>query len=231
MSGSGEKNKGDPARRRGRTPSINSETIEAAVRKVGRANQITMHGVASELEVNVTTLYRHTGGLDGLRRIYASQLSASVGEAPLPVGNWRQWLRALAEFYREAMCRHPDLLQFAQAALDPDFTRLEEATRVLVDYGFKPREAARAHAFLVNNVVGYVHQEMQTGAEISDGVAPTYSRLGEMLSEDAQRLPTLNGLHLEDSDLDIDANFRLFINYTIEGIAARRAQNVIKQSD
>lgn len=210
-----------PARKRGRTPSIDREKIEQAVRRVGRSGPVTMHGVAAELDVNVTTLYRHTGGLEGLQRMYASHLSRRVGEAPGMRGRtWRQWLSALADFYRDALVSNPDLLRFAQAALDPDFERLEAATRILVRYGFDPLQAARAHAFLVNNVVGYVHQELQTRAEIAEGSAPTYGRLAETLSERAERLPTLAGLNLVADDLDLDRNFRFFINYTLEAIAA-----------
>ena len=217
-----KKSSTDGARRRGRTPSINRELIEQAVRNVGRDSEVTMHGVASELGVNVTTLYRHTGGLDALRRIYASHLSESVGKMPSPIEkNWREWLTALANFYREAFITKPELLQYAQAALDPEFERLEQATTKLVEYGFSPREAARAHAFLVNNVVGYVHQELQTKAEIAGGSTPTYARLAETLRENSNRLPTLSALSLDDDDFDLDTNFRYFVNYTIDGIATR----------
>ncbi len=208
--------------RRGRTPSINGELIEQAVRRVGKSGEVSMHAVAGELDVNVTTLYRHTGGLDGLRRIYASYLSERVGDMPSPAGlSWRDWLVELAGFYRGAFLDNPELLQYAQAALDPDFERLEKATKILVEFGFSPREAARAHAFLVNNVVGYVHQELQTRAEIAGGSTPTYARLAEKLETGTEELPTLSALSLDDDDFDLDTNFRYFVNYTVDGIAAR----------
>lgn len=208
--------------RRGRTPSINAASIQAAVQEVGARGELSMHAVAAVLKVNVTTLYRHTGGLEGLRRIHASFLSEQVGQLPSPSKkNWQDWLQTLAAFYRTAFIENPALLQFAQAALDPDFKRLERATAVLVQFGFSPREAARAHAFLVNNVVGYVHQELQTRAEIADGSAPTYSRLAQTLKDDASALPTLSTLSLDDEDFDLDTNFRFFVSYMIDGIAAR----------
>ncbi|MDH3337347.1 MAG: TetR/AcrR family transcriptional regulator C-terminal domain-containing protein [Gammaproteobacteria bacterium] len=209
-------------RRRGRTPSINRKLIERAVREVGANGEVTMHGVASELGVNVTTLYRHTGGLDALLQMHASNVSTRLPPMPATAGqSWQDWLRSLAEFYRTAFLETPDLLQYAQAALDPDFERLEQATKTLVEYGFSPREAARAHAFLVNTVVGYVHQELQTRAEIAGGSTPTYASLAETLRSDASSLPTLSSLSLDDDDFDLDTNFRYFVNYTIDGIAAR----------
>ena len=215
-----------PARGRGRIPLINTESIERSVGKiVGSGAELTMHGVATELGVNVTTLYRHTGGLDGLRRIYAHQVSDNVGADPSHQGKtWSQWLIDLADFYRAAFLQNPDLLKYAQAALDPEFERLERATKVLVDYGFSAREAVRAHAFLVNNVVGYVHQELQTIEQSNLGITPTYSRLSDILQKGSDQLPTLSGLKLDHDDLDRDANFHYFIRYAIEGIAMHAEQ-------
>ena len=211
----------DATRGRGRIPLINTSLIDAAVQKVLRSgDELTMQGVAADLGVNVTTLYRHTGGLEGLRRIYAHQISDKVGPEPLPEGKqWDEWLRELADFYRSAFLQNPDLLKYAQAALDPAFERLERATKTLVEYGFKPREAVRAHAFLVNNIVGYVHQELQTLQESSDGITPTYSKLSNLLQSGSEVLPTLTALNLDDNDLDRDANFKFFIAYAIDGIA------------
>ena len=211
----------ETGRGRGRTPLINRSLIEAAVQKVlSSGDELTMQGVAADLGVNVTTLYRHTGGLEGLRRIYAHQISDKVGPEPLPESKlWREWLHELANFYRSAFLQNPDLLKYAQAALDPGFERLERATKTLVEYGFEPREAVRAHAFLVNNIVGYVHQELQTLQESSEGITPTYSRLSNLLQSGSDALPTLTGLNLDDNDLDRDANFHFFIAYAIDGIA------------
>jgi AcrR family transcriptional regulator len=209
-------------RRRGRTPSINQQLIEEAVRAVGATGEVTMQGVATHLGVNVTTLYRHTGGLDALLQMHAHNLSEGIGKLPTPRGRtWQDWLRVLADFYRQAFLDNPDLLRYAQGALDPDFERLELATKALVEFGFAPRDAARAHAFLVNNIVGYVHQEMQTRAEAAHGATPTYARLAATLKNGAESLPTLSGLSLDDDDFDLDANFRYFVNYTIDGIASR----------
>jgi len=99
--------------------------------------------------------------------------------------------------------------------------RLEQATKILTKFGFDARAAVRAHAFLVNNVVGYVHQELQTEAEIAGGSAPTYARLSETLQQGAEQLPVLSDLHLDETDLDVDINFEYFINYAVTGIAAQ----------
>lgn len=205
----------------GRNPSINRQSIEAAVRKVSDNGPVSVNKVAAELGVNVTTVYRHTGGLEGLRRIHALQAFESLGDAPSHQDkSWQQWLTELAEFYRAAFLQNTDLLKYAQAGLDPRFHRLEQATKVLMDYGFEAREAVRAHAFLINNVVGYVHQELQTRQQQMVGTTPVYIKLMEAVKSDPQRLPTLNKLKLDDDDLDSDINFTYFMRYAIEGIQA-----------
>ncbi len=211
----------ETSRGRGRIPTINSESIQDTVRKlIDSGEELSMNGVATELGVNVTTLYRHTGGLEGLRRVYAHQVSEKVGADPSAIGkDWRKWLADLAQFYRDAFLDNPDLLKYAQGALDPEFKRLERATKILVEYGFNAIDAARAHAFLVNNVVGYVHQELQTIEQSNLGITPTYSRLAAVLRGGSDELPTLSGLKLNDEDLDRNANFQFFIRCAIDGIA------------
>lgn len=214
----------------GRNPTINRESIDAAVRKVGATGPVSVNKVAAELGVNVTTVYRHTGGLEGLRRIHALQLFEALGDAPSPVGeSWQGWLLKLSDFYRAAFLRNPDLLKYAQAALDPRFIRLENATKALIKFGFTAREAVRAHAFLINNVVGYVHQELQTRQQTLVGSTPVYLELVEALQTDPEGLPTLNKLNLDDRDLDSDTNFSFFIRYAIEGIQAHLGAAQSKQ--
>ncbi len=205
----------------GRNPTINRESIEAAVHKVCAHGPVSVNKVAAELGVNVTTVYRHTGGLEGLRRIHALQSFAALGDAPSPSGEtWQSWLVKSADFYREAFLLNPDLLKYAQAALDPRFYRLEHATKILIDFGFTATEAVRAHAFLMNNVVGYVHQELQTRQQQRVGNTPVYHQLIEALRNDSEHLPTLTKLNFSDEEIDNDRNFSFFIAYAIEGIQA-----------
>ena len=205
----------------GRNPTINRESIDAAVRKVGTAGPVSVNKVADELGVNVTTVYRHTGGLEGLKRIHALQAFESLGAAPAPDDKaWRDWLFDLAAFYRNAFLHNPDLLKYAQAALDPRFNRLEQATTVLMSYGFSAYGAISAHAFLINNVVGYVHQELQTKQQRLGGAVPVYMHLVEALKSEPERLPTLNKLNLDEQQLDSENNFNFFMRYALDGIAA-----------
>ncbi|MEE2733390.1 TetR/AcrR family transcriptional regulator C-terminal domain-containing protein [Ketobacter sp.] len=210
--------------RRGRTPSIDMEKIENAVREVGaRMDDISMKDVADFLGVNVTTLYRHVGGIDGLRRIRASLSRSDLPALPAPQGHtWKSWLKVLADYYRGALLQHPDLLDFVQAALDPDFLNLEQEASILVDFGFEPRAALLAHSFLITTITGYVQQELQTIEEARSGYAPYYSRLFQNLDAHPDRLPTLSQVNLSQRDLDRDVNFKSIIHYAIAGIACQK---------
>ncbi|CBL43839.1 hypothetical protein HDN1F_02560 [gamma proteobacterium HdN1] len=210
--------------RRGRNPTIDLDKIEQAVRELDHGqNDLSMKEVADHLAVNVTTLYRHVGGIDGLRRIRASLSRSNLPSLPAAEGlDWKQWIAVLSDYYRRALIEHPDLLDFVQAALDPDFANLEAEARILVEYGFEPRAALLAHSFLITTITGYVHQELKTLEEARAGYAPYYTRLFQNLDAHPERLPTLSAVNLSQRDLDRDLNFKAIINYAIAGIAGLR---------
>lgn len=209
--------------RRGRNPSIDMEKIENAVREIGSKQQdLSMKEVADFLGVNVTTLYRHIGGIDGLRRIRAELSQNELDELPSPEGRtWKSWMVILSDYYRNALIDHPDLLEFVQAALDPDFENLEKEASILVEYGFEPRAALLAHSFLITTITGYVHQELQTLTDADSGHQPYYTRLFRNLDANPDKLPTLRSVNLSQKDMDRDLNFKAVISYAIAGIASQ----------
>lgn len=208
---------------RGRTPAIDRKGIAKAVRRVGRRGTLAMQTVAEDLGVDVTTLYRHVGGVAELRRIWATEAAPPVKAWPPHVGEtWENWLVAIARHHREALRKNPDLIEFALTALDPNFESLEHATRILVEFGFEPRSASFAHGFLVNNVVGYVYQERREEEEARQG-RPALARLFQALEadRDAGRLATLRSLDLGPKDFESETAFDRFLRYVIDGIGAQ----------
>lgn len=223
-SASNTRNSGSRTRsKRGRNPSIDMEKIEAAVREVGSDSEMSMKDVAEHLGVNVTTLYRHMGGLEGLQRIRAAQLAESLPEPPQTRGHsWQSWLSALAHYYRDSLLAYPEMLEFAHAALDPDFEKLEQATSALVEFGFTAQAAATAHGFMINNVLGFVHTEMQTQEDAAQGHASLYARLFEKFASQPERLPTLRSLNISEEMFSRDLNFEVYLKFMIAGIEAQR---------
>ena len=208
--------------RRGR-PSLDGARIASAVQRVRRRERLTMRAVSDELAVDLTTLYRHVGGVDALRQIGAQLAAPTIQEWPSPEGaTWQSWLADLARYYRGALRSHPDLIEFAHSALDPDFERLEHATRILVGFGFEPRAAGFAHGFVINLVVGYVQQEEREAEQAASGRSAV-ARYVQALATDhgVGRLATLASLALGSADFEPDAAFERFLRYAIDGIAAQ----------
>jgi Tetracyclin repressor-like, C-terminal domain len=132
---------------------------------------------------------------------------------------WQHWLAELARYYRRALRVNPDLIEFAHSALDPDFAQLEHATRILVGFGFDPRAAGFAHGFVMNLVVGYVHQEARESKQGQSAMARFVQALGS--DRGVGRLATLESLALGAADFDPDAAFERFLQYALAGIAAQ----------
>jgi hypothetical protein len=196
--------------------------IAEAVRRVGQEN-LSMRAVADDLSVDVTTIYRHVGGIDALRQISASLLAPTAGEWPSPDGQtWQDWLAAVARSYRQALLASPDLMEFAQSALDPDYQRLEHATRVLVNFGFEARAAAVAHGFVINTVIGYVHEEHGEREQAAQGNSAV-TRFVQALEadRDGEALTMLRSVEFGPKDFDPDAAFERFLKYAIDGISAQ----------
>jgi len=209
--------------KRGRTPSLDPERIERAVRAVGRRGPLTMQKVAAELAVDVTTLYRHVGGVDELRRIWARLSAPAVPGWPSPKGQtWPIWLSKMAHHLRDALRENPELVEHADAVLDADFEGLEQATRTLIEFGFEPREAFLAYSYLLNQLVGFLHQEIRNREDSERGF-PNIARLYRALagSPTDGRLPTLRSLDLRTKEFDGDSIFEVFLDFLIGGIRAR----------
>ena len=103
-----------------------------------------------------------------------------------------------------------------------DFEGLEQATRTLIDFGFEPREAFLAYSYLLNQLVGFVHQELRNREDPQRGF-PNFARLYRALAESPadDRLPTLRGLDLRTKEFEGDSIFDVFLDYLIGGIRAR----------
>lgn len=67
---------------RGGPPTIDRKHIEQAVKKIRRREDVTVRRVAEALDVYVTTIYRHVGGVTELRQIHVMHDRRSKGSLP-----------------------------------------------------------------------------------------------------------------------------------------------------
>lgn len=208
-------------RRRGRTPSLSPERIAKAVHQLGHG-PISMKKVAAALSVDVTTLYRHVGGVEELRRMRASMAAPKMAAWPEPNGGpWESWLAGVCRHYRSVLLENPDLIRFGQRAIDPRLENLNQVVNVLTQYGFEARAAAFAHGFLVTTVLGYVVQDLEVLAASERGEAPD-SPWTEALATAGRegRLHALQQVTLVPQDFEGDRTFDTFIELAIGGIRA-----------
>lgn len=216
------RNRSTDGRRRGRTPSVSHERIAKAVRQIGQRGPISMQNVAAALSVDVTTLYRHVGGVEELRRMWASMVAPQMSAWPEPDGRpWESWIAGVCRHYRSVLLENPDLIRFGQRAIDPELKNLNEVTRVLTEYGFEPRAAAFAHGFLVTTVIGYVVQDLEVRADAERG-RPAEGRWADALATAKRegRLQALQQVALRPQDFDSDRTFETFLELAIGGIRA-----------
>jgi AcrR family transcriptional regulator len=209
-------------RRRGRTPSLSPERIATAVHEVGQRGAISMQNVAAALSVDVTTLYRHVGGVEELRRMWATMVAPQMAAWPEPEGgSWERWLASVCRHYRRVLLANPDLIRFGQRAIDPRLENLDQVTRVLTRYGFAPRAAAFAHGFLVTTVIGFVVQELEVRAAAREGNR-AQGRWTDTLATAGHegRLQMLQQVVLEPRDFEGDTSFETFLDLAIGGIRA-----------
>ncbi|MBY0279651.1 TetR/AcrR family transcriptional regulator C-terminal domain-containing protein [Candidatus Binatia bacterium] len=181
-----------------------------------------MQNVAAALSVDVTTLYRHVGGVEELRRMWASMVAPKMAAWPEPDGRtWESWLAGVCRHYRSVLLENPDLIRFGQRAIDPELKNLDEVTRVLTEYGFEPRAAAFAHGFLVTTVIGYVVQDLEAMADAERGhSAERRWAEAQATAKRAEQLPALQQVTLRPEDFDGDRTFETFLELAIGGIRA-----------
>jgi hypothetical protein len=209
-------------RRRGRTPSLSPERIAKAVQRIGAHEPISMQKVAAALSVDVTTLYRHVGGVEELRLMRASLVAPKMAAWPEPDGGpWESWLAGVCRHYRSVLLENPDLIRFGQRAIDPHLENLDHVVRVLTEYGFEPRAAAFAHGFLVTLVIGYVVQDLEVRAAAEQGRPPESPWRDALATAGREgRLQALQTVTLLPQDFEGDRTFDTFLDLAIGGIRA-----------
>lgn len=184
--------------RRGRRPALDRrEVLEAALRVVDEhgVNGLTMRRVATTLDVDPMTLYRHVEGkealLDGVVELIWDEVPAPDDEQ-----DWADAIRAFAAALTGAMDAHPNAIPLlltrpvmSRAALEV-FTSLLER---LTDAGVDDHHAAR----LVRAVSSVVLSDAAAGAtfRVSGGAEQPATGPDAWITL-AQRLPADTPAHL-----------------------------------
>lgn len=221
--------------RPGPKPTFQLSDIGAAAVKVADEaglGAVSMSKVAAELGFTTMSLYRYVDSKDDLYVVMLEQ--AFGGPAPVdPEADWRTRITAWAVDFRDAIRRHPWVLQvpIVEPPLSPlQLEWMEQGLLAFEGTPLTPQDSLSA-MLLVNIYVRGTGAITAHQITDTDGTAnETYVRRLTMLA-DPDRYPTIAGnlrsRPAEDFDVDYDADEFFFGLDTvldgIEALIARRA--------
>jgi len=152
---------------------------------------LTIRALAARLGVAPMSLYNHATTKDEILELVRDRgLAALPAADPGPAGPWQDRLRAINLAFHRALRAHPSLVALLVArplAGQAPMGAAEAQLRVLVDAGFPPDEAARAHLALIHYAIGAAAWTAPRGHE----VAASRAALGRL---PADRYPTMVSL-------------------------------------
>jgi TetR/AcrR family transcriptional regulator, tetracycline repressor protein len=169
----------NPPRKRAPRHTLDRTTVAAAALDLmdsGGLGALTMRGLARRLGVAPMALYNHAATKDDLLDAARDHALARLTDAdPGPDGGpWWARLRAINLAFHGALRTHPSLaaLLVARPLGGQAPTAAAEAqVRVLVDAGFSPDAAARAHLTLLHYALGAAAWRAPRVAEPAQGRA------------------------------------------------------------
>lgn len=214
-----------------------SDLARAAIKlaDAGGLGAVSMSKVAAELGRTTMSLYRYVDSKDDL---YVVMLEEAFGPpAPVdPGADWRERITTWAVTFRDAIRRHPWVLQVPvfEPPLSPlQLEWMEHGLRAFEDTPLTPQDSLSA-MLLVNiyvRGVGALTVDMVTKAEETGEANLTYARRLKLLA-DPERFPAIAGnlaaRPASDFDVDYDADEFFFgLNTVLDGIEtliSRRAK-------
>jgi AcrR family transcriptional regulator len=186
--------------RRARAPrhTLDRSAIAAAALELMDADGVralTIRSLASRLGVAPMALYNHVRTkeeiLDAALEYGLARLPTSgPGTGSSPAGNWWDRLREINVAFHRALREHPSLLTLLVArplAGQAPTGAAEAQLRVLVEAGFSPQDASRAHLTLLHYAIG-------SAAWTSPRVEPPAVGRAALERLPADRYPTLAAL-------------------------------------
>lgn len=218
---------------RGPRPAHSRDEIAAAAVRVADAEglaAVSMRRVATELGTGTTSLYRYVDGKDELFDLMVDRAMGD-GRPPVPTGNWRADLAAVAHAQRAMMLRHPWLVRLpaTRPVLGPNTLAWLEATYAAVDVpGLDADEVLAQAATLLTFVRGHALEELterEAGSTMADWLTKQSQQYAEQVIGSGD-YPHLSRMMIEaETPHAADRFDRLFarsLDHVLTGLAADR---------
>jgi len=206
---------------------LDQSTIIAAALEVlddEGLDALTMRRLATRLNVTQGALYRHVTDKDNLLVLLADEISGQVPAVALHAP-WQAALSDMANAYRAVLLSHRDaarLLASIPPAGPRRLQRIESTLRLLVDAGFRDRDAAWAAYHFNNLVTEFVADEVRLA---SAALAAGTTRLellalgrGQLRALPQETFPILSRLADEVATTDADAQFGFGLQVWLRGM-------------
>ncbi len=202
----------------GRPPLINKEKIVEAALRMGVDN-LSMHGLARELGVSTTALYRYVASREALLDECMDTFCARVSlpDAGLP---WDRYLLELGQSFRVALKRTPGASAYG-IKIGPTtpaaFTIVEYSLAVLIRDGFSPLGAFQAYGLVLDHVFTFVQKEEQLVRLEEENGQYGYKVL--QLSEDElEQFPNLEAALNQMLPPDFEQSYARQANIIVNGL-------------
>ncbi|GAA5038812.1 TetR/AcrR family transcriptional regulator [Thermocatellispora tengchongensis] len=183
---------------------------------------LTMRRLATALDVQVGTLYRHFATKQDLLAAMAEEMLAGCA-GPLPEGTtWQEQVTELAGRLRAALLRHRDgaRVYAGTHAVGPNTLSYTDTLVGVLRAAGLPTQAATRTAFaIVHFTLGHTLEEQAAAELIDSGLPAALDALHAAL--DRRRYPNLSDAAATITSTDFAAQFAHGLNLLINGLAVR----------
>lgn len=204
-----------------RIPITRARVLDTALRLVNErgADGLTMRALASELDIEAPSLYKHVANkdeiLDGICELVYGQVV--VGELP---DEWHERMKAYARAFRTALLNNGNaacILSTRPVATEGSMVMVEASLAEFVRAGVDVETGRRLLDIIVSFITGHVLTEVGSAKPGSADDVKLH-KLYDTLDPASFSLSLAT---VGDSQPDRDAEFELAIDLLIEGIAIR----------
>ncbi len=222
-----------PARSRAKPapPALDvQQIVQAAFRLLDEVgfDGLTMRSLADRLGIQAASLYWHIRSKQALLSLMANELVAPL-RAPSQSQTWQRQLEALGREYRQALLVHRDaarVLSTSGLPSGPNLLRLTEMVlRILLDAGFRRKDAAYAGSLLNDYVVMFVLEETRSVEAPAEETVSASGDSSWLAALPPDQYPSLIALADQLTEFDADERFRFGTRILIGGLEARLADS------
>ncbi|MDX3749201.1 TetR/AcrR family transcriptional regulator C-terminal domain-containing protein [Streptomyces sp. NBC_01390] len=210
---------------RGRRLGLTREkVIAAAVKVIDREgpDSFSLRRLATELDVEVMSLYNHVPNKDALLDGVAEMLLARIDFSGAVTGTWQDRIRAHAAAFRTAAKQHPKAFQLvctrptqSPAALES----IRSALGAITEFGLAPEEQVHVLRSYVAFLVGTIMRELGSAITVGTVEPDQVQQRIDEITATGDPLLASTAPYLAVSDHDVE--FEYGIELLITGLATR----------